>query len=125
MTISTGIVGAGLSAKIFHSPFITNNKDFKLAAFLRTSNKKVEGYEQIPVYSDKTEFLSLVDLVIVTSPSHLHYSQTKEFLNQGKHVVVEKPISAAYNQSIELVELAKKQNLILATFQNRIFDGDF
>ena len=39
--IGVGIIGAGLSATIFHAPFITSNNDFKLLIFLRKNNIKV------------------------------------------------------------------------------------
>ncbi|KAJ3252924.1 hypothetical protein HK103_001070 [Boothiomyces macroporosus] len=124
--ISVGIVGAGLSAQVFHAPFILNNDRFKLVSFLRnSSNNAVPGFEDIPVTTNKLEFINNIDFVVITSPSHLHYQQVLEYLHLKKHVVVEKPMATTHRQALELIALAKENKLVLACYQNRVFDGDF
>ncbi|KAJ3218428.1 hypothetical protein HK099_005081, partial [Clydaea vesicula] len=127
-SIGTGIVGAGLSAKIFHAPFVQNNKNFTLLKFLRSgSNNSVEGYETIPVTTNRKEFLETknLDLVIITSPSSTHFEICDYFLKNNKNVVIEKPFTISFKESQVLIDTAKKFNLILAVYHNRIFDGDF
>lgn len=46
-------------------------------------------------------------------------------LSAGKHVIVEKPLVPSVAEAEELIELAKKHNLVLATYQNRRWDSDF
>ncbi|KAJ3318582.1 hypothetical protein HDV06_007164 [Boothiomyces sp. JEL0866] len=123
--ISVGIVGAGLSAQVFHAPFILNDCKFRLVSFLRTANKPVPGFEDIPVRTDLEDFTKDIDLVVITSPSHLHYPHVLEYLKLKKHVVVEKPMSTTYQQALELISIAKENKLVLACYQNRVFDGDF
>jgi predicted dehydrogenase len=40
-------------------------------------------------------------------------------------VLIEKPLTPTYAEAIELIDLAKEKNLILAPFQNRRWDADF
>ncbi|KAJ3272421.1 hypothetical protein HDV01_005604 [Terramyces sp. JEL0728] len=126
MVISVGIVGAGLSAQVFHAPFVLNNNRFNLVSFLRnSSDKPVPGFEHVPVTTKKEEFIKDVDLVVVTSPSHLHYAQVLEYLKLKKHVVVEKPMATTHQQAQHLISIAKENQVVLACYQNRVFDGDF
>jgi predicted dehydrogenase len=48
-----------------------------------------------------------VEVVHVTSPNHLHYSQAKAALHAGKHVVCEKPLAMTSQESAELLKLAR------------------
>ena len=58
---------------------------------------------------------SRVDVVHLTTPNHLHYSQVKHALDAGKHVVCEKPLAMTSEQSAELVELAGESGLVHCT----------
>src|SRR4051794_28666467 len=54
------------------------------------------------------------DAVVIATPTDTHFALTKAALNAGKHVLVEKPLAASLEQAEELVELAQRQNRILA-----------
>jgi predicted dehydrogenase len=54
-----------------------------------------------------------VDAVIIVLPVFLHYSVAKRALVAGKHVLVEKPITSNSAEAEELIELAKKNRLVL------------
>jgi predicted dehydrogenase len=56
-----------------------------------------------------------VDVVHLTTPNHLHYSQAKQALAAGKHVVCEKPLATTAAESRELVELAQASGLVHCT----------
>ncbi|KNC98014.1 uncharacterized protein SPPG_06433 [Spizellomyces punctatus DAOM BR117] len=125
MSITVGIIGAGLSARTFHAPFITSSPHFQLKSFLRTKADPVPSFESIPVTTDSNDFLKSVDLVIITSPTYLHYQHAKQALEAGKHIIVEKPFTATYAEAQELISLAKEKKRVLAVYQNRRWDGDF
>jgi len=40
-------------------------------------------------------------------------------------VLIEKPLTPTHAEAVELVNLAKEKNVILAPFQNRRWDADF
>ncbi len=59
------------------------------------------------------DLIGKVDAVSIVSPTDTHYDLTKYFLERDVHVLVEKPITVEAAEGHELVEIAKKRNLIL------------
>ncbi|QHX36640.1 Gfo/Idh/MocA family protein [Spiroplasma sp. BIUS-1] len=66
--------------------------------------KAVDSFDQM---------LDEVDAVYIASPNGLHYEQAKYFLAQQKHVLLEKPLTLSFNQALELIEIAKRNNVFL------------
>lgn len=61
------------------------------------------------------------DLVLILTPSGLHYDHTRIALMRGLHVLVEKPISMLPSQARELDALARANGLMYGVaFQNRL-----
>jgi predicted dehydrogenase len=54
-----------------------------------------------------------LDAIIIATPPVTHYSLAKEFLEQGYHVFVEKPITLNSLHANELIQISKKNDLIL------------
>ena len=65
------------------------------------------------VTSDYDELLDWVDAVYIISKPQDHYNHIKTALNRGKHVLCESPIAINVAEWEELMDLAKKNNLIL------------
>lgn len=60
------------------------------------------------------------DLVVILTPSGLHYKHTKMALGKGFNVLVEKPIALIPKQASELYKISRKKKLFLGVgFQNR------
>ncbi|NLX80698.1 MAG: oxidoreductase [Proteiniphilum sp.] len=128
--IRTGIIGYGLSGRVFHAPFVDVVDGYELTS-ISTSNPNsikmvnnrypstlvVPGGQQIIDNKD-------IDLVIVTSPNTDHFRWAKEALNAGKHVIVEKPFTVSVEEADELLALAKDKKLILTVYHNRRFTSD-
>lgn len=53
-----------------------------------------------------------IDVVHICTPPTLHFEMVKAALNADKHVVCEKPLCLNSNEAKELMELAKKKNLV-------------
>ena len=126
--LKVGIVSFGFSSKTFHIPFILAHRYYELYAVLeRFKSESINDYPFIKLYRDYDEFLndSNIDLVIITTPNYTHYELTKKALLAGKNVVVDKPFVVNLSEAKELIDLAKKNSLILTVYQNRRFDGDF
>lgn len=73
-------------------------------------------------FTDYVEMLEQCrpDLVLVLSPSGLHYAHTRIALSQGMHVLTEKPVAMMPSEAKELVELARESKRMCAVaFQNR------
>lgn len=54
---------------------------------------------------------STLKAICIATPVFTHYSLAKKALEQKKHVLIEKPITSNSDDAIELINLAKKNNL--------------
>lgn len=126
--IKTAVVGFGLSATVFHIPFIQASAVFDLVAVSSSQNDSVrQALPEVTVYDSATAMIedSGAELIIITAPNNVHYSLTHLALSHNKHVIIEKPFVTNVEQGEKLVELAQLQNRVLAVFHNRRWDGDY
>jgi len=126
--IKTGICSYGMSGKLFHAPFVEAHPGFELTAIVeRNNNDSRERYPKSKLYRSVEELVAdkSLQLIVVNTPTHLHYEQVKMALLAGKHVVVEKPFTTKVKEGQDLAELAKKQKVQLSIYQNRRYDGDY
>ncbi|KAH7178688.1 hypothetical protein DER46DRAFT_655943 [Fusarium sp. MPI-SDFR-AT-0072] len=130
-TFNVGVVGYGMSAKIFHIPFLTQTPQFKLHAIVQRSPKEGNSapadYPDIKHYTDYKDLFadSAVDLVVISTPPNNHFELTKAALEAGKHVLTEKPFVPTSAEADKLIEIAKKNGKLLIVYQNRRWDADF
>ncbi|KAI3394482.1 hypothetical protein diail_2616 [Diaporthe ilicicola] len=129
-----GVIGYGLSAKVFQIPYIESNPGFELRAIVqRSGNEAREQHPEATVYSSPTELLAdeRVEVVVVSTPPGTHFELVAAALNASKHgksavqVVVEKPFCPSSKECDELIALAENKGKILTVFQNRRWDADF
>lgn len=126
--IRTGICSYGMSGKLFHAPFIDAHPGYQLSAIVeRNNNDSRERYPHAKLcrsveelYADKD-----LELIVVNTPTHLHYEQGKMVLQSGKNMVIEKPFAVTVKEAEELTALAQKNNLFISVYQNRRYDGDY
>ncbi|KAJ5318863.1 hypothetical protein MYU51_012697 [Penicillium brevicompactum] len=128
---NVGIIGYGLSAKIYQIPFIRAAKGLSLYAVVQRTPKANDDAEKdwpgIKSFRSTEQLIADpgVDVVVVTTAPDSHLELARLALNAGKHVVVEKPFTPTYKEAQELVELAKMQNRLLTVYQSRRWDADF
>src|SRR5690349_19886511 len=93
--IKVGLVGFGISAKVFHAPFLKQSKHFTVTAVLeRHKQESKTMFPDVEIVTSCDDLLSKdVDLVVITTPNDTHYSYSLKALQAGKHVVVEKPFT--------------------------------
>jgi len=53
-----------------------------------------------------------IDFVVIVTPNNTHFPVSKAFLNHGIHVVCDKPLVWEVAEAQELIDLAKKNNLL-------------
>lgn len=126
--IKTGICSYGMSGKLFHAPFIQAHPGFELAAIVERHNQDSrELYPQSRLYRSVEELCAdkEIQLIVVNTPTHLHFEQGKKVLEAGKHLVIEKPFAITVQDAEELTALAARQDLFLSVYQNRRYDGDY
>lgn len=144
---NVSIIGYGMSAKVFHIPFIQIVPDFRLYAIVqRTPNPKDDAekdHPEVKCYRSTEEMVQdpKVDVVIVTTPPATHFELAKVALENGKHgtvtikaqpmldlgtdkrrfsVVVEKPFTPTSQEADELITIAKSNDRLLTVYHSRI-----
>lgn len=117
-----------MSGKLFHAPFIEVHPGFTLAGIVERNKSDSRAlYPSSHLYRSVEELCSesSIELVVVNTPTHLHFQQAKMLLEAGKHIIVEKPFTVTVREAMELDELAKSEKLFLSVYQNRRYDGDY
>ncbi len=126
--IKTGICSYGMSGKLFHAPFLHAHPGYELSAIVeRHQHDSKERYPEAKLYRSVEELCADtgLQLIVVNTPTHLHYEQAKLVLQSGKHLVIEKPFATTVKEAEELTALAEKNNLFISVYQNRRYDGDY
>ena len=86
-----------------------------------------KNYPSIQYVSDSKEIFAdkEINAIIIATPINTHYKLAKKALLSKKHVFVEKPISTNLSEAEELIEIAKKNNLLLFVGHIFIFNEIF
>lgn len=123
--INTAIAGFGMSARVFHAPFLHTDPRFQLKkVFERSTNHAEERYDYVETVRNFTALLTdETDLIVITTPNSTHYEMAKQAIIAGKNVIVEKPLAVTAEQAKELAEMAKEKNVTLSVYQNRRWDN--
>ncbi|TWR28665.1 oxidoreductase [Mucilaginibacter achroorhodeus] len=126
--IVTGLMAYGMSGRIFHAPFIHTNPHFTLKGIVERHEKKASKlYPGITEYNSIDELLNddEVELVIVNTPSNLHFEHAMMAMKAGKHVLLEKPAAATSEEVKTLFATARELDRHLMVYQNRRYDSGF
>ncbi|TNH03691.1 gfo/Idh/MocA family oxidoreductase [Testudinibacter sp. TR-2022] len=125
--INVAIAGFGMSAQVFHVPFLLIDPRFNIKkVFERSSEKSKQKIPDVEVVRDFAELLTdEIDLVIITTPNLTHYPLAKQAIKAGKHIIVEKPVSVTTDEAIELGRLATEAGIVFSPYQNRRWDSGF
>ena len=125
--IKTALASYGMSGFVFHAPFLHLHPGFELTKILeRNRSDSKAKYPECKIVRKYEEILDDkdIELVVVNTPDHLHYSMAKAALMKDKHVIVEKPFTQKSFQAEELINIAMEKKKILSVYHNRRFDGD-
>jgi predicted dehydrogenase len=126
--IRTGVVGYGISAKVFHIPFLRMLGQYDLASIVeRKGTEAAKALPDVKVCRSIEEMISddSLELVVITTPNETHFPFAEKCLLAGKHVVLEKPFTNTIEEAGKLVELAKSSGFILSVYQNRRYVSDY
>lgn len=126
--IHTGIIGFGLSGKVFHAPFIHTHPGFHLSAIVeRNHHHSKEQYPYVSVLGNYRQLLDddCIELIVIATPNSFHFPMAKECMLAGKHVVIEKPFTTTSQEADELISISRESGKKLLVYHNRRWDGDF
>ena len=127
------IVGCGNISNTRHIPVLKQMKNNNIIGIISSNEDKlnktsekwninnklvVNNPKNEKSKIEKTSWFKEVDAVIIGTPPQQHYELSKVFLELGKHVLVEKPMMMNEKESQEIIELAKKKNLIFNVVHN-------
>ena len=94
---NVAVVGYGLSAKVFHIPFINAVESLHLHGIVQRSpkpgNDASKDFPSAKIYSSFEDAIAdpAVALVVLSTNPQTHFPFAKAAMEAGKHVVVEKP----------------------------------
>ena len=114
--LRTAVVGAGKMGG-FHSRVYDNLEESNLVAIVDVDESKAKSLAEkynCQYFTDPKELIGTVDAVTVSSPTIYHLELAKLFIENGIAVLIEKPLAATVEQGQEIVELAKKHNVVVA-----------
>ncbi|MGH9325167.1 MAG: Gfo/Idh/MocA family protein [Terriglobia bacterium] len=126
--IRIGIIGYGYWGPNVARNFSTLERAELVAVCDKSPTALAKAKRQHPgvrVTSSVNDLLASedIDAVAVITPVASHYALTKAALERGKHVFVEKPFTSNVEQGAELVELARRNSLIVMVDHTFLFTG--
>lgn len=115
--VMVGISGMGLHYLMTLLEEFTPG-EIELRAAVDPFPEKSERYpelqeKKIPVFASLSEFYGsghTAELVVISSPTHFHVSQSCEALRNGSHVLCEKPIGAVIQDADRLIKAKDESN---------------
>ena len=113
--LKVAVVGVGHLGK-WHADKYAAASDCELVAVVdnNTANaREVAQKHGVEVYSNYRDIIPLVDAISLVVPTSLHYKIAREFLEAGIHCLIEKPITESIAEAETLIEIARKQKLVL------------
>jgi scyllo-inositol 2-dehydrogenase (NADP+) len=125
--INTGLVGFGLSGRVFHAPFVETNPDFHLHTIVSSGTEAKKLYPNARILTSFEDLIAdpEIDLVVICTPHQMHAEQAVKAMEAGKHVVIEKPVAMSSEEIEQLIQTAKITRKIIFPYHNRRWDGDF
>jgi len=112
--LNIGVVGIGYLGKYHLEKFISNKQcDTKWVVDTNLDNINLNGHDSIQKSSNYKEILNDIDAISLVTPTKMHFKIAKFFLENKKHVLIEKPMTETVAQAKKLVDLAKKNKVIL------------
>lgn len=112
--IKLGLVGEGsVLKKFYNESFYVNGVDVTKMCISNECEKKDYQNDNLIIVDDYQDLLKDIDAVFIVSHPSNHYSHVKMALQNNIHVLCESPIALKEKEYLELLNLSKKNNLIL------------
>lgn len=109
------MIGAG-SLGYHHVRILRDMDTVEFAGFVESRDDRAEQVSTelgVRRYFDIAGLLADVDAVTIVVPTPEHYSVARAALEAGKHVFIEKPITATLEQADEILDIARRNGLIV------------
>jgi predicted dehydrogenase len=113
-TLKAGVLGAGHLGKI-HLRLLNQSDKFDLVGFYDPSPDVCDTISDeygFKAFDSEEELIAAVEVVDIVTPTPHHHKLAKKAIEMGKHVFLEKPITQTVDEANELIELAKKHQVL-------------
>jgi predicted dehydrogenase len=114
--LRTAVIGAGKMGKI-HAKVYSKLDSAQLVAIADSNAERAAALAEpfgCRAVSDPAELIGQVDAVTISTPTVAHFETAKLFIENGIPVLIEKPLATNTGQGRQIVELAKKHNVVVA-----------
>ncbi|MGI6271536.1 MAG: Gfo/Idh/MocA family oxidoreductase [Anaerohalosphaeraceae bacterium] len=114
--IRTAVVGAGKMGAI-HAKVYSQLEDSQLVAIADIDAARARSLADkhaCAAVTDCSELIGRIDAVTISAPTVHHCRLAKDFIDNGIAVMIEKPLAASVAEGREIVELARRKNVVVA-----------
>ena len=121
--LRTAVVGLGRIGWDFHIPeIILHEKKFSLAAVVDVCQERLEEARNTYGVSCYTDIEQMIrsekpDLIVIASPTHLHYAHACTAMQLGVDVFLDKPMATDYETACAIARCAKETGRKLMVYQ--------
>lgn len=122
-SLKTAVVGLGRIGWKKHIPeIIKHHEKFSLVAVVDVSQERLDEAKEAYGVNGYTDVAQMVraekpDLVVIASPTHLHYDHACTAMHLGADVFLDKPMAADYEMACAIAKCAEETSRKLMVFQ--------
>lgn len=116
MTLKIGVIGIGAMGKN-HTRVCAELPNIELIGIAdkdKEAVEKIAHHFDVYAFTDYKQLLSLVDAVIIATPTVTHFDIAIDAIDAGKHILVEKPVCDTVNKGKKLIEKADNGGVVFA-----------
>lgn len=129
--VRVALIGYGLGGAAFHAPLIACTPGMRLATIVtRNPERHAQAAREHP-QANIVDSVQAVwdgaqdhDVVVISTSNNSHVSLALEALGAGLPVVVDKPIAVHAAEARQVIDEARRQNLLLTVYHNRRWDSE-
>ena len=114
--LKIGVVGTGHLGKIHLQNLLELTTDFSVQGFYDTNaviaSEVVRDFN-LKAFDHLDTLLAHVDAILISSPTHTHFSIAIQALKSGKHVFIEKPVCINIEESNKLLRYAQEAGMVV------------
>src|SRR5438132_424041 len=125
--VKVGIIGSQFEADIHAGSFQMMPEEAEVVAVASPTpghaEKLAKKYGIPRVFLDYREMLKEpdIEMVTITAPNYLHAVMTVDIAKAAKHVVCEKPLCMTLAEADEMIEICRRQGVLLAYAEELFF----
>ncbi len=123
--LKIGLIGVGHMGQ-YHLNILSTLPEVIITGICDINEEKlidISNKYEVPAYDNHKKLIKKCDALCIATPTSTHYKIAKDTLEAGCHLLLEKPITTTLEEAKELVEIAKKKNVIFQVGHVERFNG--